>query len=350
MVRVRQAVFHEHLAPRWGNGYGDLFVARYSPALPPWTWMRALRRAVGVLARRRPGAALWVVPVTHEPTTRLLREHARHFPVPVAVSETPPSPGDFSFPPPRHGVPLPAPAFEITLPPGRTRRTLEVTVRLARAYTAEIASGALLSITAAREHLYLLMRRGFVRRQRDGQGRPLWTPTRRGISTALRLWCVPRGTPFPFRRERRSRASSRHRRTARLWNAWLRKSGYVVVMGWSEVTIPGLGRFAPDGLAFGTWEGQDTLFWLEVESGHEAGRRIAERAAIRLTMAEEWARGRKVRLIFTVLGRPWAVRAAARRLQPRQAAVLLASWSDFGRLPGPVPGRISRLHTVEERR
>jgi len=352
MVRVRNAVFHAHAAPQWGSRYGDVFVADPPITLPPWVWLRALRRAAGVLARYRPSAALWVrlppLEATGTVWRRLLLEYANHIPVPVAFTEGTPGPESFSFPPPRAAAPLPASDASVRLVAPHPGRVLEHLARLGSAYTAEVASAALVSLTTARQRLHALRQGRWVRRMRDDAGRPLWSPTRKGISLALRRWLVPRGTPFPFRRERSSRSSSRHRRTARLWNAWLTKAGYSVRMGWSEVTLPGAGRFAPDALAFGSWEGRETVFWLEVESGHDATRRIARRTATRLAVAEDWASRWEAHLIFAILGRPWAVRAATSELRPRRGAVLAASWMDFGRLPAPVPGRVSRLHTVEE--
>ncbi len=348
MVRVRNAVFHAHVAPQWGNRYGDVFIANPPVTLPPWIWLRALRRASRVLARHRPSASIWVrLPppdITGKLWRQLLLEYTNHIPVPVAFAEQVPTPEAFSFPPPRVTKPLPISTISTPSIEPLTGRILEILARLEQAYTVEVASAALVSPTTARRRLRELQRDGLVRQTRNTNW-PAWSPTRKGLSLALRRWLVPLGVPFPFRRERNSRSNSRHRRTARLWNAWLTRAGYSIRMGWSEVTLPGMGRFAPDALAFGSWEGEETVFWLEVESGHDAAKRIAQRTARRLAVAENWASTHKVRLVFTILGRPWAVRAAA-QLHPRSAAVLLASWRDFGLLPRPESGHISRLYTI----
>ena len=351
MVRVRNAFFHDHIAPEWPDGYGDVFVLDPPLTLPPWTWARTVRRAANVLARARYTASLWVRMPPEEVTgawiRRAWRRFLRYIPVPLALAESEPAPEDFSFPPRRVREPLPAGAatFGASLPESEAR-ALEVLVRLGRGYTAEIASQALLSIHATREALYRLRRKGLALRI-DENGRPFWVPRRKGVSLALRRWGVPKGVSFRFRRERRSRASARHVRTARLWNAWLRKAGYSVFGGWSEAVIPGLGRAAPDALAWGLWQGQETLFWCEVEAGHASIEALARKYERRLAAAEAFATEWGMPLVFVVLGPPWAVRASALRLRPRQAAVCLAAWRDFGRLPGPVPGRITRWHTVQ---
>ena len=351
MVRVRNAFFHGHIPPKWADGYGDVFVLDPPLTLPPWTWARAVRRAAHVLARFRYTASLWVRLPPEEATgtwmRRAWRRFLRYIPVPLALTESEPAPKDFSFPPRHVREPLPAGAatFGVSLP-GREARVLEVLVRLGRGYTAEIASQALLPIHAAREALHELRRKGLALRI-DENGRPFWIPKRKGVSLALRRWGVPKGISFRFRKERRSRASARHVRTARLWNAWLGKAGYRVFGGWSEVTVPGLGRAAPDALAWGLRQGQETLFWCEVEAGHASVNALARKYERRLAAAEAFAAEWDMPLVFVVLGPPWAVRASALRLRPREAAVCLASWRDFGRLPEPVPGRITRWHTVQ---
>jgi len=165
-----------------------------------------------------------------------------------------------------------------------------------------------------------------------------------------RLLGVPLSVPTPFRRERSGHTSGRHRRTARLWGAWLRKAGYEVLTAWSEVSLPGRKRTTADALAWGRYNNQPVLFWLEVEAGTSSGQRIRRRIQRRLAVAEDWAQEQGLPLIFTVLGRPWAVRAAAQGLRPRQAAVLLAAWTAFGQLPRPDFSGIQEHHSLRTRR
>ncbi len=355
LVGVRNARFHGHLTPRWRGGYGDLFVLYPPRTLPPWVWARIVRRAVGVLQRYRPTASVWVcVPQNLDGGAwwpRALREALMGFPVPIAVTSEVPNPSQFSFPPHRTHQPLttvPREEWDGVEPLDPGADILVALARVGQAYTAEVASLALMGRDRAREILYALKAQGLVYRGKDRY--PVWGLTRKGIVVALRLMGVPLSVPSPFRKEASGRVSGRHRRTARLWNAWLRRAGYTVRLGWTEVYLPGRGRVAADALAWGTYDEHETLFWLEVEGGTTSARRIRERIARRFAVAEAWVREQGLALIFVVLGRPWAVRAAAGGLRPRHAAVLLAAWTAFGELPRPTFGAIQEHHSLRHRR
>jgi len=355
LFRMRNARFHGHHTPSWGGKYGDVFVLHPPRVLPPWVWARIVHRVAGILWRYRPTASLWVpLPPNLEETcwwARALRQALMGAPVPVAVTPASefPHPSRFSFPPPTTDRPLPVSTETIDAPEDATSRDILMLLsRTGPAYTAEIASLALVSLITARERLYALHQKGWVIRKRNRY--PLWILSRKGTRVALRLLGVPLSVPTPFRRERSGHTSGRHRRTARLWGAWLRKAGYEVLTAWSEVSLPGRKRTTADALAWGRYNNQPVLFWLEVEAGTSSGQRIRRRIQRRLAVAEDWAQEQGLPLIFTVLGRPWAVRAAAQGLRPRQAAVLLAAWTAFGQLPRPDFSGIQEHHSLRTRR
>ena len=346
-----------------------MFVIEVTPqsVLPPWRWADAVKMAGGVLARKRRGAAIWVKVPPVEETGRWWRQvlvssvRFGGVPVPVAVQEDEPELGQFTWRPRLHLSAHPVGQMkEQSLEPYQ-ERMLQVLGRISKGYTAEIASLSLTSPYAARRALqrlerwrYVLYHKGVMGEGAGGNGGdetewrwPHWTLTRKGLSFVLRTWCVPRKGGRFRRWERKSRVSERHRRTSRLWNAWLRKAGYPVIWGWSEVKLPGVGKYAPDAFAWGRIDidGEEILYWLEVEGGHKSGGEIARKTAERLRVAEAFARLYKAHLVFTVLGVPWGARAAARgmiKIAPTTAAIV-GDWKAFGVLPSPRWGMVQVL-------
>jgi hypothetical protein len=111
-----------------------------------------------------------------------------------------------------------------------------------------------------------------------------------------------------------------------------------IYAGWNEVGIPGL-KANPDALAWGKLDGFETLFWLEVESGHSSKNLIFDKTTVRWLKATGYADAVGVRLVFVFLAMPW-VRDAARLAfidVPKTCAVIVADWSrqNFGHLPFP---------------
>lgn len=171
---------------------------------------------------------------------------------------------------------------------------------------------------------------------------PHWKIRRNGISVVLRSWGVPPRHEFINRRERRTPAVGRHRTAAHQWPAWLKKAWphAQIWTGWSEVKMPKWASY-PDAIAWGTLDDRETLFWLEVESGHSAGDLIMKKTARRLLLAGDYAKSMKLRLVFAFLGMPW-VRSAARLSFvgiPEHVAVVVGDWQQFGVLPAPQWGR-----------
>jgi DNA-binding transcriptional ArsR family regulator len=317
------------------------------------------------------------------------REEVRHalrgLPRPVAVTgdRAQPQIWDFSFFPCVASRPYPRPpSAEPYLKKEEFRPSeltcLRVLARSDCAYTAEVASLSNLSRAGARAALRRLGERGLVALEEGGKY-PLWKLRRPGLSRALRSWGLPAGRSFRRRRERgrdaceerlpgtrargdgagcrvrvtfrsggrvsflaraHSLPAGRHRRTARLWPAWLRQAWpqAQVWAGWSEVSC---GRSRPDALCWGRLDGCESLFWLEVERGNASRERLRRRALYRLNRALIYARRCPARLVFALLGPRWVRQAVIGVFcdLPRDLAVVLADWKHFGDLPQPGWGK-----------
>jgi hypothetical protein len=176
---------------------------------------------------------------------------------------------------------------------------------------------------------------------------PFYKITRKGTSIALRSWGIPPDYYFPERWEFREPADSRHRKTLRKWSAWVKKGWphSEVWAGWSEVYLKGLDA-TPDALAWGIFDTYETLFWLEVESGHQSSKRISQKINRRLNQAAAYAKSMKVHIVFVLLAMPWVQKAAGPALVNIQdhMAVVTGDWNDFGHLPVAEWGRV-RLGT-----
>ncbi len=344
-VRVGSLVFSEWRSFPLGNGWSDTFVFPLSAqaGLPPGDYAHPLRRMAGHLAGLRPGASLWV-PVAAPGGCWYAdeaRQALRGLPLAVAVTQDRGallSLRDFSFCPGLFPTPVPppptAPERGISDLSLQEVQALRVLARLGTAYTAEVASLAGVSLPTARQALRGLKHRLLVDRE-EQEAFPIWKVRRPGLSLALRSWGLPPGVAFPTRRER-SATTGRHRRTARLWPAWLRRSWPQagVWTGWSEVA---LGRLRPDALAWGELSGREALFWLEVESGNASRETLRRKTTRRFEQSLLYARRFSLCLVFALLAPPWVRQAVVGGFVglPGDATVVLADWKAFGALPAP---------------
>ena len=335
-----------------------VFSISYKDGLPPWDYARAVRTKINTLAKYRRGASLWIQ--VESPGRWYLEEvKAALYGLPLATaitrSDHHPVLTDFSFIPrtfikPSPGAPLAAEGWQPLDMPNEEIQALRVLARIKTGYTSEIASLTGFSVWKARRILRGLYKKELIISHEeppkgwDEKKRfyPSWRVKRRGVSLALRSWGVPKGTNFSAYKERRNPEDGRHRRTSRLWMASLRRAwvGAEIWTGWSEVQIPGL-RTAPDALAWGKLDGHETLLWLEVEGGGTSGRVIMQRSAKRFRKAILYAEAHDLHLVFALLAKPWAGRAARLAFVgvPERAAVVVADWKGFGALPIPQWGR-----------
>ena len=111
--------------------------------------------------------------------------------------------------------------------------------------------------------------------------------------------------------------------------------------GWSEVGLPGL-PVTPDALAWGTFAGKETLFWLEVEAGHARGEQIRKKIRRRFVQAAAYAEKGRLGLVFVLLGREWVLEAARGAFVdiPLHTAVSLGNWRAVEHLPLTEWGRV----------
>jgi hypothetical protein len=361
-VHIRNIIFAGteslEISPgRWTDTF--LYPISYKHSLPPWDYARAVRTKVNTLAKYRRGASLWIQ-VASPGRWYLDEVKAALYGLPLATaitrSDHRPVLTDFSFIPrtfikPSPGAPLAAEGWQPLDMPNEEVQALRVLARIKTGYTSEIASLTGFSLWKARRILRDLHKKELIishenaPEEWDEKKRfyPSWSVKRRGVSLALRSWGVPTGANFSAYKERRNPEDGRHRRTSRLWIASLRRAwaGAEIWTGWSEVQIPGL-RTAPDALAWGKLDGHETLFWLEVEGGGTSGRVIMQRSAKRFRKAILYAEAHDLHLVFALLAKPWAGRAARLAFVgvPEKVAVVIADWKGFGTLPIPQWGRV----------
>lgn len=343
-VCVGATVFDEwHSLPLMG-GWTDtfVFIMPADAGLPPADYARLLRRMTPMVTKLRRSASLWVKigAAPGQWYANVVRQTLRGIPLPYAVTaaDQPPAVTDFSFPPWTDVVPSPPPPqADFTRDIGLTApetTVLRVLARLADGYTAEIASLAGMDRTTTRTVLRKLHEQKLIEPMADSDY-PRWKATRRGISLALRSWGVPPQIPFTARRENRLQTGSEHQRPARLWTAWLRRAWRHadVWTGWSELALDR--NLYPDALAWGRLNGYETLFWLEVETGHLSREQIRVKTRRRFLAAASYTRKQGVRLVFCVLAPHWVREAVATIFTEisEDTAVAIGDWKSFGELP-----------------
>jgi len=361
---VGKAIFDDWESLELPGGWSDTFIFQLSPTdgLPPVDYAGVIRSLIPGVVKLRKSASLWVQicgPSSREGRwfSQAIRYALRGLSAPTAVTpdSVRPKIGDFSFYPWMDRYPSPRPPAAEPYLKGKDLSPselgcLRILARADCAYSAEVASLSGLSRPTARKALYILEDRGLVELIKKGRY-PYWRIRRPGLSTALRSWGLPPGNTFLGRKERgrsackerstsrrkkRRSSAGRHRRTARLWPAWLRQTWpqALIWAGWSEVPC---GRTRPDSLCWGLLDGYETLFWLEVESGNSSSRVLRNKTLWRVNQALVYARGFQLRLVFALLGSPWVRREVVQVFHnlPDDIAVVLEDWKAFGELPVP---------------
>jgi len=124
-----------------------------------------------------------------------------------------------------------------------------------------------------------------------------------------------------------------------MWRAWLEKAYTNIEIWdcWTEVPV----RYGiPDALAWGRHGGRETLFWLEVDSGHSSRRTMEANYRRRLQLAYTHAAEWRIPIVFCIMGSPWVVDAFRWCIPPisGRVAVIGHDWCDFGNLPMYQPG------------
>jgi hypothetical protein len=345
--------------------YADTCILQISSqdCMPPFSYCKILSKLGHAILKTRATGCLWIQ--VHSPGLWFpleVRRGLRDLKLPVAVTlaDTTLTLSDFNVLPWTSRKPLsPGPIAaswndSVSI---QEVNCLRVLARLKSASTEEIASLAGFSTSPTFKMLTHLEVKKYIShvipRRINGEFiqkfdyiHPYWRPTRVGVSIALRSWHVLPGTLSTWRLEAAHGEGNRHRRTARRWVGYLKRDlGEVVEIwvGWTEVFLAGL-HVVPDALAWGRMEGIETLFWLEVESGHISGEKVIQNTIRRFQAASHYAAEREVRLVFAVMGRPWVrkvVQTAFKDIRPEEA-VIIGDWKDFGQLAGIRWGSITQ--------
>ena len=132
-----------------------------------------------------------------------------------------------------------------------------------------------------------------------------------------------------------------HRRVSRPWLFWLGSAWphIQVWTGWNEIKLPGLPQQIPDALAWGSMSGLETLFWLEVDSGHGSLEEIRKKTRLRFMQAVNYAHERES---WGWLGSDWVCNAARLAFVnlPENVVVTIGNWQELGHLPMTEWGRV----------
>jgi hypothetical protein len=336
----------------------DIFMIRISPyaCLPPVEYALGMFSLASVLVRKRPGAALWVQVESpgrwYLETIRSVLRWKRKRPVAVTAPSSLAKPDQFDFLALPYWNPIrPIGPDRVKAAPlgfdGQALACLLTLGRIESGTLSEIASLAGLPLLLAKAALDSLDLAGLIAcTQTSRKKEPVinWRLKKEGLSLALRSWGIPKNVSFGHRKEMDlSDPDGEHRRISRLWPGWLRSAWphAQIWSGWSEVGMPGL-LLTPDALAWGSLGGRETLFWLEVEVGHSTREEIRKKIRHRFVLASEYAREKKLCLVFALLGREWVCDAARYAFVnvPPHVAVTLGDWRKENHLPLTEWGRV----------
>ncbi len=216
---------------------------------------------------------------------------------------------------------------------GPALRVLQILARLKTAYRPEIASLTGFSESHVRNLLKQLQAESLIERRQIGKYEGYAIRTK-GLSLAHRSWNIPKGVHFTkFRGEFRY-AGERHRRKARMWRAWLEQA-YPDIEIWESWTEVPLQRGIPDALAWGTHQGKEMLFWLEVDSGKSSGKTMQRIYSGRIAQACRHAVAWNLPIVFCIMGPGWVVRHFRRYDYSKFTPIALIGheWRNFGALP-----------------
>ena len=311
--------------------------------LPPYAQARVINLICNQLKKERPAPALWVS--VEAPGTWYLRELQRlvRRRLPIAIlpaDQTPQDALDFKpYPGPHH---VTAPDERWLARPflvedyglkASALRILRILARLKTGHTREITSLASLSETHVRHLLKELQAENLIEWKRIGKYEG-WEIRTKGLRLAHRSWNLPKGAHFTQHRREFRYAGERHRRVARMWRAWL-EMAYPSVEIWESWTEVPLKKGIPDAIAWGQHCGRETLFWLEVDSGHSSKEIMERNYRGRVWNAYDHVKEWGIPIVFCVMGPPWVVDEFPFSVSPAppNLAMIGHDWREFGVLP-----------------
>lgn len=243
---------------------------------------------------------------------------------------------------------------------GRDLRKLQVLRSLARMSSAglkEIASLIGLGTTYTSGLLRDLTQEGYISLYKNGMNGKvknnfMWEINRSGIRQAHWSWNIPDGTRFKSVRREQKTSGSKHRKLSRLWPWWLRKAYdcYMLEL-WSTWVEPAFDRTYPDALSWGTFDGQETLFWLEVDSGKRSKIKTIANFEFRYRQVVNLANQCSIQIVFVILAQPWVLKTISKGASfspDKKVAVILENWNNKTYLGYPIFGDVTSFFDRED--
>lgn len=359
LTRERIVQKNIHIPVTWspfftGNGYLAVYKIDVSArvGLPPFAQFKILRRLIREVEKYALSPRFWISVDTPGPW--FLNELKRLFSDTwcyVTILESGRKPRKEDFQNGEHGFNALAfpPPFRTGDRPGRfsmTPREFRVLQSLARARLAaaiELSSLSGITNSYTRALTQQLCQKNLIRRKKNGKY-DAWEITRNGIQEVYRSWKTIQGFNTKSIVGEQNRAGWRHRRVSRLWAMTLKTSWGSSVRIWESWAEVNLGGAYPDSIAWGTYDGKEVLFWLEVESGKRSHDRMQKKYQWKFNKAKQYARICGLSIIFTVLGCPWTLVSIAPHLItdiPANMALILHPWMELDNLPFPRFGACS---------
>ncbi len=351
--------------PLFGDGWMDRFIYLVDSrdGLPPSARAEAIKSLMKQLKRYRNCPCLWVQVDSPGPWyVTALRWALTGFKLDVAVLPLGAELRVIDFLNYPFGVTASCPSkplFEcvpfngtaLTQPEKAELQILRCLARVEYAGVKEIASLTCFSATYTRRLLARLQTKGLIKpfedvSARDRKKGPRWTIRHPGIQYVYRSWNIPHRIPFRRKRIEQKFAGPKHREKCRIFTARLRKAYESDFEVWQSWTEPGLAGQHPDTIVWGSYQGVETLVWLEVETGKKKGLKHAKEIEDRFWNAKVIAERHNVRLIFVFLSMPWVLRAVTEyarcKLTP-YTAIILDNWMDREHLARPVFNGVNSL-------
>lgn len=357
-VQLGDVTFSDWVSLEYEGGFTDTFIFHIDAlnGLPPFGYRPLLQRLVAELSKKRRGASLWIQVTSPGEwyVMEVKRSMTDGFSVPYVVTSNDKTPDylNFSFGPRLFASSLPRPPKvddEFSRFSHEELKCLQVLTRNLKGSEKEIASLTDLPETTTNDVLRDLQKSkmaffklGEVIQKDKSKPKmmdpyPMWHPTRKGRSVALRSWGVSSGVDFSGVKELSPHLiGTSHRTISRRWMAWLR-SAYPLTKiwaGWTEVQLPET-FVRPDALAWGRIQGFETLFWLEIGDEHKGRKDIERITKIRLASALKFSQATGVRLVYAQISPKWVQKAVCIALGPLtwDMAALMASTRRLGNLP-----------------
>lgn len=367
-VRLGDVTFSDWVGLKYEGGYTDTFIFHIDAlnGLPPFRYRPLLQRLVAELNQKRPGASLWIrvdSPGDWYPM-EVKRSMTHGFSIPYVVTRTGETPDfrSFSFRPRLYSSSLPRPPTiddDLSRFTQEELRCLQVLTRIRKGSDDDVSSLTSLPEMTTHDVLRELQKNKMTIHKRGEKIQkdkskpkeldpyPMWHPTRRGISVALRSWGASKGVDFSGAKELNpDKICTPHRNLSRRWLAWLRAAypRAEIWAGWSETKLPGISVY-PDALAWGRIQGYETLFWLEVGDEHKSRKEIEEITKQRLKSAWKFCKRTGVRLVFAQISPKWVQELVGVALGPilPDIAAVMTSASRFGKLPNIEWGKITDI-------